>query len=96
MRPYITTKKELEELIRKAIEKVFKDNLPSILRKAKRKEWLTVDELSDYTGWSRRQIYYLKSLEKIPYHQESRRILFKTSRIEDYLRKNMIDPDSDE
>lgn len=92
MKAYITSKEELREIVNDAVSDLFKKELPKILRKAQRKEWLTVEELSELTGWSRRTIYYLKNQERIPYSQENHRILFPTDGIEDYLRSNEIKP----
>lgn len=92
MQAYITTEEELQKAIKSAVENLWEKELPKILRKANRKEWLTVEELSELTGWSRRTIYYLKSQDRIPYSQENHRILFPTDGIEEYLRRNMVNP----
>ncbi|SHE58827.1 DNA binding domain-containing protein, excisionase family [Fodinibius roseus] len=89
---YITSKEELEQTVKESVASLFEQQLPKILRKAQRKEWLTVSELAELTGWSKRTIYYLKSQDRIPYSQENHRILFPTDGIEDYLHENMVNP----
>jgi excisionase family DNA binding protein len=93
MQAYITSKSELEEIVNSAVQNLLEQELPRLLRKAKRKDWLTVEELSELTGWSKRTIYYLKSQNRIPYSQENHRILFPTDGIEEYLRSNQIIPE---
>jgi excisionase family DNA binding protein len=92
MQAYIATKKELDETVRKAVAELLKSELPTLLRKVNRKEWLNTNELMELTGWSRRTVQYLRDENKIPYSQEGRRILYRTSDIEEYLESNLIEP----
>lgn len=92
MRPYIFTKEELQETVRKAVNELFQKELPDILRKAKRKPWINTNELMELTGWSRRTVQYLRDKKRIPFSQEGHRILYPTDGIEEYLRSNQIDP----
>lgn len=92
MNTYISSKEELNETVTQAVKELFKQELPSLIRKATRKEWLTTNELMELTGWSRRTIQYLRDENKIPFSQEGRRILYPTDGIEEYFRSNQIDP----
>lgn len=92
MNTYIATKDELSEIVFKAVRKLFQDELPALIRQAKRKPWLTTDELMDLTGWSRRTCQYLRDERRIPFSQEGRKILYPTKGIEEYLEGNKIDP----
>jgi excisionase family DNA binding protein len=92
MKVYIPSKKELDETVRKAVAELLKSELPTLLRKVNRKEWLNTNELMELTGWSRRTVQYLRDENKIPYSQEGRRILYRTSDIEEYLESNLIEP----
>lgn len=92
MNIYLTSKEELKETVSKAVKEFCKQELPSILRKASRKEWINTDELMELTGWSRRTIQYLRDKKRIPFSQEGRRILYPMDGIEAYLKENQIDP----
>ncbi|GAA5522332.1 helix-turn-helix domain-containing protein [Aliifodinibius salicampi] len=92
METYITSKEELNETVQAAVKKLLEKELPSLLRKAKRKEWINTNELMELTGWSRRTIQYLRDKNKIPFSQEKHRILYPTEGIEEYLRSNLIEP----
>ncbi|MFY0698385.1 MAG: helix-turn-helix domain-containing protein [Balneola sp.] len=92
MNTYIATKEELSEIVFKAVRKLFEDELPALIRQAKRKPWLTTDELMELTGWSRRTCQYLRDERRIPFSQEGRKILYPTKGIEEYLNGNKIDP----
>ena len=91
MNAYIATKSELIQIVNNAVRQLLEDALPTLLRKAKRKEWLTTEDLMELTGWSRRTLQYLRDKRRIPFSQEGRRILYKTSDVEEYLRSNKID-----
>lgn len=92
METYIASKEELNETVSEAVKELFNQELPSIIRKATRKDWLNTNELMELTGWSRRTIQYLRDERRIPFSQEGRRILYPTEGIEEYLRSNQIDP----
>ena len=90
MNLYITSKQELEEVIKKAVTELFEMELPAIIRKINRKEWLNTEELMEMTGWSRRTLQYLRDKRRIPFSQEGRRILYPTDGIEEYLKSNLL------
>jgi len=92
MNVYIASKEELTETIQQALKELFEQELPSILRKAARKEWINTNDLMELTGWSRRTIQYLRDKQRIPFSQEGRRILYPMKGVETYLRSNLIQP----
>jgi hypothetical protein len=51
MNVYITSKEELTKVVYQAVKKVFDEELPSAVRKASRKAWITTNELMELTGW---------------------------------------------
>lgn len=79
--------KALEEVAERTADKVLSRALPKLIKEATRKEYLTVTDLQELTGWSRRTIQYLRDSRQIPFHQHGRRVLFKTDEIEDYIAK---------
>ena len=90
MHTYISSKDELENIVKDAVRQLFETKLPTLIRKAKRKDWLNTDEVMELTGWSRRTLQYLRDKRRIPFSQEGRRILYKTDDIEAYLLNNKI------
>lgn len=90
MNCYITSKDEMENIVQDAIREFFEQKLPSLIRKATRKDWLTTEDVMELTGWSRRTLQYLRDKRRIPFSQEGRRILYKTDDIEAYLASNNI------
>ena len=96
MQTYITSKEELKETVNQAVKKLLEKELPAIIRKANRKEWVNTNELMEFTGWSRRTIQYLRDNKRIPFSQEGHRILYPMEGIEEYLRSNQIDPNENE
>ena len=91
MNTYIATKSELTQIVHEAVRKLIDETLPSLIRKATRKEWLTTEDLMDLTGWSRRTLQYLRDERRLPFSQEGRRILYKTEDVEAYLASNKIE-----
>lgn len=92
MNAFIPTKEEMEATVKRAVVELFEKELPSIIRKANRKDWINTNELMELTGWSRRTIQYLRDEKRIPFSQEGKRILYPTNGIEEYLRSNQINP----
>lgn len=92
MKTYLTSKEELKETVREAVGELLEKDLPPLLRKAKRKEWINTNELMELTGWSRRTCQYMRDNRKIPFSQEGHRILYPMDGIEEYLREHQIDP----
>ena len=92
MQAFITSKQELEETVNQAVKRLLEKELPAIIRKANRKEWVNTNELMEFTGWSRRTVQYLRDNKRIPFSQEGHRILYPMEGIEEYLRSNQIEP----
>ncbi|MBO6524169.1 MAG: helix-turn-helix domain-containing protein [Balneolaceae bacterium] len=92
MNAYITTKDELAQVVNEAVKQLLEQELPHLIRKAKRKPWLTTEELMELTGWSRRTCQYLRDERRIPFSQEGRKILYPTDGIEEYLEQNRLNP----
>jgi excisionase family DNA binding protein len=90
MQTVVVTPDELTELIDEAVERSVTKHIPGAIRAATKKAYLTVDELSQLTGWSRRTIQYLRDSRQLPFYQDGRRVLFSTDEIEQYLQSRKI------
>ena len=57
------------------------------------KNILTVEDLMDYTGFSRKQIYKLTSTRRIPHYKPSgRKLFFKKDEIDECITRGRVDP----
>jgi hypothetical protein len=92
MNTYIASKEELETLIREAVENAIQDILPTLIRKATAKEWLTRDEVKALTGWSTKTLQNLRDSRQIPFSQHGRKILYPYDELMAFLRANRIKP----
>lgn len=89
MNVFIPTKEELDEAIYKAVQKVMRQEMPEIVRKATRRRWLTTDEVMDMLQCSRRHIQYLRDSNQIPFSQNGRTIRYNVEDVEDFLKKSL-------
>ena len=90
MQTVVLSPNELTELIDKAVEGAIEKHIPTAIRQATKKTFLTTDELSNLTGWSRRTIQYLRDSRQLPFIQDGRRVLFSTDEIEKYLNERRV------
>lgn len=91
MEVIVTTREELQELINNAVERTFKDLMPTAIRLAKQKEWLTTDEVMEYLSCSRRTVQYLRDERRITFHQEGRIIRYHIDDISEFMKSNKIE-----
>ena len=56
------------------------------------KNILTVEDLMDYTDFSQKQIYKLKSTRQIPHYKPSgKKLFFKKNEIDEWITRGRID-----
>lgn len=85
---------ELKSLLKETIQQELTQHLPDLLEEYQNKAWLTIDDLMELTGWSRRTIQHLRDTRQIAFFQHGRKILFPRAGIEDFLEENCISPRS--
>lgn len=90
MKVIVTTQEELERLINKSVERTFKELMPTAIRLAKQKAWLTTDDVMERLSFSRRLIQYLRDNRRITFHQEGRTIRYHIDDLNEYMAKNRI------
>lgn len=88
MHTYITSKEELDALIRQAVEESVKNKLPEIISKAARKPIYTIEETCDLLGVSKRHLQYLRDTEQISYVQNGRKIYFRAEDLDQFCSEN--------
>ena len=91
MNAYIPSKEELKSLILETIKPLLKEELPTIIRKASKKEWVSPEELKEIAGISIRSQQHLRSEKRIPYYKEGRKIRYNMDEIEAFFSENKIE-----
>lgn len=85
METFIPTKESLEEVLSKVVDDRLTDILPSIIRKATRKELLDTSEVMKITGWSKRTIQNIRDQRRLKFFQDGHKILYRYDDLEAYL-----------
>lgn len=80
----------LREAAPDVLREALADVLPDLVRVALLPPFLTRDELSSWTGWSRRKVDYMRKEGKIDYTKRGRTVLFPTSSVQAYLLEGLV------
>ena len=72
----------MEELLHKI------ETLQNIL--LNQKKVLTVEELSEYSGYAEGYIYKLTSTKKIPHYKSNRKLFFDKDEIDAWIKRNKV------
>ncbi|OAN61758.1 hypothetical protein A8B79_04855 [Balneola sp. EhC07] len=91
MNAYIPSKEELKSLIEETIKPLLKEEIPSLIRNASKKQWVSPEELEEISGLTIRSQQHLRSEKRIPYHKEGRKVYYNMNEIEEYMRSNKIE-----
>ena len=83
-------RQEIKITVEEAVGKALEKQLPSIVRKATLKQYLTKKELMELTGWSARQVEYKKSKREIPFIRQGRLVLFPTDELDAFFLKGYV------
>lgn len=86
---------KIRELFREELAAELKIQIPAIMRQANRKEYITTKEFKELTGCSHRVQQYLRNENKIPYSQEGRKIIYKTTDVEKFMDERRIEARED-
>ena len=78
----ILPESKVKELFKSELESVLQSRIPNIIRQANRKEFLTTSEVEELTGMSSRMQKYHRDEGNLPYHQEGRKIIYRTEDVE--------------
>jgi len=81
----------IRSLVNEGVQNALSQMLPSALRQATEKKYLTKKELMGLTGWSARTVEYKKSERKIPFIRRGRTILFPTQEVYEWLEEGRVE-----
>lgn len=81
---------KVKELFKSELDAILKDRIPQIIRQANRKEYMTTAELEELTGMSSPTQKYHRDAGNLPYHQEGRRILYRTVDVEQFINERRV------
>ena len=90
MKLYIPTEKEQERLLENVVTRVLDEKLPSIIRKATRKQWFNNKEAAKYLGRTTRHLQNLRDTRKINFSQNGKTIRYHIDDLEAYLNKGIV------
>ena len=80
----------LAQALRPAVVEVLADVLPEQVRRALSKPYLTVPEVMDLTGWSKRKVEYLRERREVDFIKRGRTVLFPAQAIYDHLDAGLV------
>lgn len=86
----IATTEVVREALRPELEAALRHILPDLIRAATTKAYLTKPELMTLTGWSSRQVEYVKSKREIPFIRRGRTVLFPAPDVFAYLEAGRV------
>jgi len=88
---FVPTKKEFQEIISETVDKLLTRRIPQIIRQANRKEFLTTSDFEELTGMTSALQKYHRDSGNLPFSQEGRRIIYKTSDVETFIQERRVD-----
>jgi hypothetical protein len=90
--PILINQDQIKGIIRDVIREELARTLPNIVRQSTSKEFLTIDEVSNLTGYSKRHLQYLRDqyYVDLPYSKHGRKITYKRSDVMAFLEKNYV------
>ena len=86
----VTDVSVIERLIGEAVERVLSDCLPSIVREATVKPFLSQSEVRDLTGWSNRKLSYVRETKQVEFTPLGRSYLYKTQSLLSFLESKRV------
>lgn len=91
MATIVTDSEQIKEAFREVVEGILHECLPPLIQEALYKPLLTRQEVKELTGWSDRQLQYLRDAGKIDFiRREPKVFLYPTEGILRYLRANYV------
>jgi excisionase family DNA binding protein len=86
----LINQQEISEILRVIIRDELRRSLPELIRESTSKEFLTIDETVQMTGFSKRHLQYLRDQKTLPYHKHGKKILYRRSDVLQFLKDNHV------
>ena len=90
MNTFIPTKEEYKSLVIQAVNEALERDLPRLVRKATRKQYLNTEEAMELLNCSRKHLYYLRTIHALPYIKEGKKIYYDIDDIDAYMEENKV------
>lgn len=74
----------IEKAVKEAVNEALKD-IHKMIRRATTKEYLTTNEVMEFTGWSRRTVQHLRDTKQIEFTQHGRKILYPIDKLYEFF-----------
>lgn len=87
---FVPTETKYREIIREEFRNLLEREMPKVVRRCNRKDFLTTSEFEELTGMSSRVQHYLRKEGKIPFSQEGRKIVYRTEDVEKFLEQRRV------
>lgn len=91
MTAFITDTEAIQQIVREVVADVFRRDLPSLVREATQKPYLTKEEVMALTGWSDRKLQNLRSTRQLPFRKNGHKIVYSTAEIYEFLDAHKVD-----
>lgn len=80
----------LERVVQESVKQAIQDSLPTAIRKATRKKYLTTKEVAEILSCTRRHVQALRDSKKLPFIQSGRTIRYDIDEVESYLNRGRV------
>lgn len=87
---YFPSKDEFEKTVEEKFQQVVSERLPSLVRAATEKKYLTISETCDLLDVSRRHLQYLRDSGQIGFVKHNKKIYFRREDLEKFFSENYI------
>lgn len=89
----VTSEDKILSLLKASLKDILHEELPQVIKKAQRKDFLSLEELQELTGFSYGKIRYLRESGQLEYTQSGKSIIYPTDAVYKYLEDNRIKTD---
>lgn len=91
----ILPESKFRQILNEELDTILESRIPEIIRRSNRKEYITTAEFKELTGCSHRMQQYYREEGIIPYSQEGRKIFYKTTDVEKFMKDRRVNVDQE-
>jgi len=88
---FIPTESRFREIVREEQESILKRLIPSIVRRANCKKYLTTSDFEELTGMSSRMQAYHRNEGNLKFSQEGRKIIYNADDVDAFIEERRIE-----